>query len=166
MDSDQQKYLKVLRKEGLEDKMQVFALKAITYGTSATFLAIRRLQQLTKDEMASKVLLDDFYLDNCLSGALDIDKFMALKKGLGELLLRGGMTLHERCSSTSREFEILQQMFLPPMRTVKTLGIMWNSCDISNSSSTTFTKRDALSQIVRLFDPFGLLDPVITNIFM
>ncbi|GBN47179.1 hypothetical protein AVEN_75224-1 [Araneus ventricosus] len=59
---------------------------------------------LAKDErsnlpMASKLLLENFYMDDCLSDAPDIKQFMALKKELGELLLRGGMTLHKWCSS-------------------------------------------------------------------
>ncbi|GBN17173.1 hypothetical protein AVEN_29902-1, partial [Araneus ventricosus] len=45
----------------------------------------------------------------------------------------------------------------------------WNNCedaflfDISTSSTTEFTKRDVLSQIARLFDPLGLLGPVISK---
>ncbi|GBN29577.1 hypothetical protein AVEN_119816-1 [Araneus ventricosus] len=100
----QRKYLKILWKEGPEENVKVFASKTVTYGTtSAPFLATRTLQQLAKDErenfpIASKVLLEDFYMDDCLSGASDINQFIALKKELGELLLRGGMTLH-KCKS-------------------------------------------------------------------
>ncbi|GBM29630.1 hypothetical protein AVEN_130104-1 [Araneus ventricosus] len=108
----QRKYLKILWKEGPEENVKVFALKTVTYGTtSAPFLATRTLQQLAKDEMenfpiASKVLLEDFYMDDCLSGASDINQFMALKKELGELLLRGGMTLHKWRSSASSESDL------------------------------------------------------------
>ncbi|GBN05692.1 hypothetical protein AVEN_107848-1 [Araneus ventricosus] len=47
--------------------------------------------------------------------------------------------------------------------------MMWNNCenaflfDISTSSTTEFTKRDVLPQIARLFDPLGLLDPIISK---
>ncbi|GBO17781.1 hypothetical protein AVEN_95316-1 [Araneus ventricosus] len=94
------KYLKILCKEGAEENVKVFALKTVTYGkTSAPFQATMTLQQIAKDEkenfpIASEVLLEDFYMDDCLSGDTDVDQFMALKKELGELLLRGGMTLH------------------------------------------------------------------------
>ncbi|GBO15594.1 hypothetical protein AVEN_176586-1 [Araneus ventricosus] len=94
----QRKYFKILLKERLENNVKVFALKTVTYGTaSASFLETRTLQQLAKDEnknlpIASKVLLEDFYMDECLSGASDINQFIAQKK---ELLLRGGMTLHK-----------------------------------------------------------------------
>ncbi|GBM40967.1 hypothetical protein AVEN_250296-1 [Araneus ventricosus] len=75
----QRKYLKILWKERPEENIKVFALKAVTYGTtSAPFLATRTLQELAKDErenfpIASKVLLEDFYMDDCLSGAFHIN---------------------------------------------------------------------------------------------
>ncbi|GBO34178.1 hypothetical protein AVEN_160610-1 [Araneus ventricosus] len=171
----QRKYQKILWKEGPEENVKVFALKTVTYGTtSAPFLATRTLQQLAKDErenfpIASKVLLEDFYMDDCLSGASDINQFMALKKELGELLLRGGMTLHKWCSSASSESDLYPFNYCEKQSTVKTLGMMWNNCedaflfDIYTSSTTEFTKRDVLSQIARLFDPLGLLGPVISK---
>ncbi|GBM39816.1 hypothetical protein AVEN_45780-1 [Araneus ventricosus] len=171
----QRKYLKMLWKERPEENIKVFALKTVTYGTtSAPFLATRTLQQLAKDEMenfpiASKVLPEDFYMDDCLSGASDINQFMALKKELGELLLRGGMTLHNWCSSESSELDLYPFNYCEKQSTVKTLGMMWNNCedaflfDISTSCTTEFTKRDVLSQIAKLFDPLGLLGPIICN---
>ncbi|GBN08642.1 hypothetical protein AVEN_20920-1 [Araneus ventricosus] len=108
-------------------------------------------------------------MDDCLSGTSDINQFMALKKELGELLLRGGMTLHKWCSSASRESDLYPFNYCEKQSIVKTLRMMWNSCedaflfDISNSSTNEFTKRDVLSQIVRLFDPLGLLGPVISK---
>ncbi|GBO13466.1 hypothetical protein AVEN_98672-1 [Araneus ventricosus] len=175
INSSQRKYLKILWKEGPEENVKVFALKTVTYDTtSAPILVTRTLPQLAKDErenfpIASKVLLEDFYMDDCLSGASDINQFMALKKELGELLLRGGMTLHKWCSSASSESDLYPFNYCEKQSTVKTLGMMWNNCedvflfDISTSSTTEFTKRDVLSQIAKLFDPLGLLGPVISK---
>ncbi|GBL92842.1 hypothetical protein AVEN_70684-1 [Araneus ventricosus] len=169
----QRKYLKILWKEGPEENVKVFALKTVTYGTtSAPFLATGTLQQLAKDErenfpIASKMPLEDFYMDDCLSGASDINQFMALKKELGEQLLPGGMTLHKCCFSASSESDLYPFNYCEKQSTVKTLGMMWNNCedaflfDISTSSTTEFTKRDVLPQIARLFDPLGLLDQVL-----
>ncbi|GBM75309.1 hypothetical protein AVEN_126684-1 [Araneus ventricosus] len=131
----QRKYLKILWKEGLEENVKVFALKTVTYRTtSAPFLATRTLQKLAKDErenfpIASKVLLEDFYIDDCLSGASEINQFMALKKELGELPLRGGMTLHKWCSSASSESDLYPFNYCEKQSTVKTLGMMWNNCE-------------------------------------
>ena len=53
---------------------------------------------------------------------------------------------------------------------VKTLGIQWNSQKNSifykvnlSDHSKHVTKRSILSQVAKLFDPLGLLDPVIVN---
>ncbi|GBM80493.1 hypothetical protein AVEN_91779-1 [Araneus ventricosus] len=108
-------------------------------------------------------------MDDCLSGASNINQFMALKKEIGELLLRGGMTLHKWCSSARSESDLNPFNYCEKQSTVKTLGMMWNNCedaflfDISTSSTTEFTKRDVQSQIARLFDPLGLLGPVISK---
>ncbi|KAK9710480.1 hypothetical protein QE152_g25997 [Popillia japonica] len=57
------------------DKVQMFNLSTVTYGTaSASFLAIRALQQLALDEkeafpIGSKIALRDFYVDDLITGA-------------------------------------------------------------------------------------------------
>ncbi|GBM52386.1 hypothetical protein AVEN_160107-1 [Araneus ventricosus] len=77
------------------------------------------------------------------------------------------MTLHKWCSSESSGSDLYPFNYCEKQSTVKTLGIMWNNCedaflfDISTSHTTEFTKRYVLSQIARLFDPLGLLGPVI-----
>ncbi|GBM45825.1 hypothetical protein AVEN_180698-1 [Araneus ventricosus] len=143
-------------------------------GTCTPLLATRTLQQLAEDDrenfpIESKMLLEDFYMDDCLSGASEINQFMALKKELGELLLQGRMTLHKWCSSASSESDLYPFNYCEKQSTVKTLGMMRNNCeddflfDISTSSTTEFTKRDILSQIARLFEPLGLLGPVVSK---
>ncbi|GBN84451.1 hypothetical protein AVEN_34470-1 [Araneus ventricosus] len=171
----QRKYLKILWKERPEENVKVFVLNTVTYGTpSAPFLETRTLQQLAKDEsenfpIASKVLLEDFYMDDCLSGTSDINQFMVLKKELGELLLRSVLTLHKWCSSASSESILYLFNYCEKQSTVKTLRMMWNNCedaflfDISTISTTEFSKTDILSHIARLFDPLGLLGPVISK---
>ncbi|GFV74873.1 integrase catalytic domain-containing protein [Trichonephila clavipes] len=57
---------------------------------------------------------------------------------------------------------------------VKTLGMLWDSSGdsftykVTTSTDCNYTKRDVLSQIARIYDPLGLLGPVIAKakIFM
>ncbi|GFX07332.1 integrase catalytic domain-containing protein [Trichonephila clavipes] len=57
---------------------------------------------------------------------------------------------------------------------VKTLGMLWDSSSdfftykVTTSTNYNYTKRDVLSQIARIYDPLGLLGPVIVKakIFM
>ncbi|GFU11211.1 integrase catalytic domain-containing protein [Trichonephila clavipes] len=114
-------------------------------------------------------------MDDCISGASELSEFEKLKSELTQLLQRGGMMLHKWCSnkapSTQREFS-LDRSSEEVM--VKTLGMLWDSSDdsftykVTTSTDCNYTKRDVLSQIARIYDPLGLLGPVIAKakIFM
>ncbi|GFQ78113.1 integrase catalytic domain-containing protein [Trichonephila clavata] len=127
--------------------------------------------------LASRFVLQDFYLDDCLSGSSDAREFETLKSQLSQLLQRGGMNLHKWCTNVPR---FNKQDIFPfdrnseQINTVKTLGLLWNSFSdtftykVSVRKTPRFTKRDVLSQIARIYDPLGLLGPVISKakIFM
>ncbi|XP_043064796.1 uncharacterized protein LOC122320694 [Drosophila ficusphila] len=66
----------------VKDKLQVFQLDTVTYGTKpASFLAVRAMHQLSRDEYSSfplgaEVIQRDFYVDNLISGAQTVDEVM------------------------------------------------------------------------------------------
>ncbi|GFW95326.1 DUF1758 domain-containing protein [Trichonephila clavipes] len=178
----QTKLQKILWKNSKTAPTKVYELKTVTYGTaSAPYLATRVLQQLALDEekdfpLASEVLLQDFYMDDCLSGASELSEFEKLKSELTQLLQRGGMTLHKWCSNKAASTE-LREFSLDRSSEevmVKTLGMLWDSSGdsftykVTTSTDCNYTKRDVLSQIARIYDPLGLLGPVIAKakIFM
>ncbi|GFY48708.1 DUF1758 domain-containing protein [Trichonephila inaurata madagascariensis] len=73
---------------------------------SVPYLATNILQQLALDEeknfpLASKVLLQDFYMDDCLSGSSESTEFETLLLELKQLLQRGRRTLHKWCTNLS-----------------------------------------------------------------
>ncbi|GFT01982.1 integrase catalytic domain-containing protein [Trichonephila clavipes] len=161
---------------------KVYELKTVTYGTaSAPYLATRVLQQLALDEekdfpLASEVLLQDFYMDDYLSSASEFSEFEKLKSEITQLLQRGGMTLHKWCSNKAPSTE-LREFSLDRSSEevmVKTLGMLWDSSSdsftykVTTSTDCNYTKRDVLSQIALIYDPLGLLGPVIAKakIFM
>ncbi|GFQ77683.1 integrase catalytic domain-containing protein [Trichonephila clavata] len=87
------------------------------------------------------------------------------------------MNLHKWCTNVP---QFNEQGIFPfdrnseQINTVKTLGLLWNSFSdtftykVSVRKTLRFTKRDVLSQIARIYDPLGLLGPVISKakIFM
>ncbi|GBN79849.1 hypothetical protein AVEN_126520-1 [Araneus ventricosus] len=172
---------KVLWKNSKSSPTKVHELRTVTYGTaSAPYLATKVLQRLAFDEeknspLASKVLLQDFYMDDCLSGSSKFTEYETIQSELRQLLQRGGMTLHKWCSSysptTAQEFPLDRNS---EEIQVKTLGMIWNSVSDTFTHKAnvninhSYTKRDVLSQIVRIYDPVGLLGPVISKakIFM
>ena len=171
-------------REKPEDPLRIYRLLTITYGTAgASFLATRTLHQLAHDEEkdfmeASKVVLQDFYMDDLLTGCCDFHSTVKLQRELSTLLLRGGFHIR-KWNSNSRD--VLEQ--IPPAdrlfqkphpidqdTTYKTLGLIWKPINDTFSYSVDrlpetqyITKRQVLSTIARIFDPLGLIGPVITR---
>ncbi|GFS73631.1 uncharacterized protein TNCV_2246621 [Trichonephila clavipes] len=176
----QQPLLRILWKESPEDPVKTFEMKTVTYGTvSAPFLATRTLLQLSRDEenfpLAAPVLRENFYMDDVLCGAASLMEAKALKNQLSGILKKGGMELHKWGSSHPElASNILGHYeFENPIET-KTLGVSWKSQEgcfifkIAVELKEPYTKRCVLSTIARLFDPLGLLGPVVARakIFM
>lgn len=168
-------------RENANDPIQVFELVTLTYGTKpASFLAVKCLQQLAEDEegnypIAGKIVCNDFYMDDLLTGSNAIESIMQLKEELTKLLLRGGFELH-KWSTNIQNFDKDKSCFedrsvnLDSDPESKLLGILWNTCkDTLNYTApiekraARVTKRAILSEVARLFDPLGLVGLVITS---
>ncbi|XP_071044156.1 uncharacterized protein [Parasteatoda tepidariorum] len=178
----QTKFLKILWKNHESKPTKSYRLKTVTYGTAcAPYLAQKILQQLAKNEekdfpLASKVVMEEFYMDECLTGTSNLNECIKLQQDLTELVKRGGMKLHKWCTSfDSQDTELGDFSFdRDSNATVKTLGMLWNNkrdtflYKVAVTEKSDVTKRDVLSQIARLYDPLGLLGSVISKakIFM
>lgn len=158
-----------------------YRLLTVTYGTAcAPFLALKTLLQLAEDEqqnypLASKVLKEDSYVDDILSGAFSISSALTLQGELNKMLQAGGFTLRKWSSNRSELLENLPADFIEcnlplniqSMDGVKMLGLLWQpSTDTFGFKiqlsilQTPPTKRQILSEIARLYDPLGWLTPV------
>ncbi|GBN83272.1 hypothetical protein AVEN_96289-1 [Araneus ventricosus] len=181
LNESQTRLQKILWKNRKSSLTKVYELRTVTYGTvSAPYLATKVLQQLALDEeknfpLTSKVLLQDFYMDDCLSGSSEFTEFETIQSELRQLLQRGEMALHKWCSSYSpTTAQELPHDRLSEEIQVKTLGMIWNSVSdtftykANVNINHNYTKEDVLSQIARIYDPVGLLGPVISKakIFM
>lgn len=165
-----------------QGQIRTYELNTVTFGLSAApFLAIRCLNQLAHDEghrfpEAAAILQRDFYVDDALTGAATRDQALRLRKDLTQLLKLAGLTIRQWASNDRRLLhdlpveQINKKLHLGESSTVKTLGIMWNSIDDSISysvkttqSPTHITKRHISSEIAKIYDPLGLLGPVIVR---
>jgi hypothetical protein len=171
--------LRILWKSEKDEPVAVYKLNTVTYGTtSAPFLATRTLKQIAIDNrdnfpIAAELLETDFYVDDLVSGVSDIEAGKQVQKQLIELLSCAGMKLHKWSSNDKRilqelPFEAQEYHFDRDEEKVKTLGLIWNpKCDtfefsVNDTSNTPeWTKRSVLSHIARIFDPMGLLGPII-----
>jgi len=164
------------------DEIRPYTLNTVTYGTAcAAYLAIKTFKQLAIDESskfetAANVVLNDFYVDDLLSGTNTYDDALILYKELNKLMQRGGFALRKWSSNNVRLMSHMSPSNTNTIRSIysdpntKTLGINWNLEDdtlrFENSFSKLdepFTKRTLLSSIARLFDPLGLLGPIILS---
>ncbi|XP_077275276.1 uncharacterized protein LOC143904452 [Temnothorax americanus] len=176
------KYQMILWRKGPNDPIRILVLTTATYGTiPASFLVVRSLQQLSKDErrrfpLACRVLLEDFYMDDALTGTSNLEEAQRLRDELIELLACGGFHLRKWCSNEPSLLEPLLDKSMDPhiclseSETQKTLGIHWHPRDDQLihvvkpfTEYQRTTKRTMLSQIASLFDPLGLVGPVIVK---
>src|SRR5205085_1107546 len=118
----------------------------------------RTLQQIAHDyghlyPNAAKVLLQDFYVDDCITGASSVDDALDLQRELVDLLQHGGLSLRKWASSEPtllHNSDSGQPLFINPDEQIKTLGVLWNpaedtfSFSVNKPSDGTFTKRSTL----------------------
>ncbi|XP_043064462.1 uncharacterized protein LOC122320333 [Drosophila ficusphila] len=95
----------ILWRTSPQDKLQVYKLDTVTYGTKpASFLAVRAMHQLSRDEHSSfplwaEVIQRDFYVDDLISGAQTVDEAIIIVDQTSKILSRGGFKLRKWCSN-------------------------------------------------------------------
>ncbi|XP_046145767.1 uncharacterized protein LOC114882057 [Osmia bicornis bicornis] len=176
---EHQKYQRVLWRDA-SGEIQTYELKTVTFGLSAApYLAIRCLTQLAQDEghrfpRAAQILCRDFYVDDLLTGASTIQDAASLREDLTQLLKLASLNIrqwasnHEDLLRDLPEEAINKRIRIGEPSTLKTLGIIWDSANDSISyevktqiSNLHVTKRFITSEIAKIYDPLGLLGPVI-----
>ncbi|XP_035207230.1 uncharacterized protein LOC118182060 [Stegodyphus dumicola] len=106
-------------------------------------------------------------MDDVLSGAESLITAKELKSQLIAILKSAGMTLHKWCSNHAELAEEDHSYSFPNEAESTTLGVSWRSrrdcfCfRVKLDNDIVVTKRQILSTIARLFDPIGLLGPII-----
>ncbi|GJQ70138.1 hypothetical protein Trydic_g22605 [Trypoxylus dichotomus] len=164
--------------------LHIYQLNTVTYGTaSAPYLAVKCLKQLSIEYIdnfprAANAIVHDFYVDDFLSGSDTVEEAQLLCNQVSQILQDGCFELRKWISNNPQILTVLNsskvsspQVMLFKQSEVKdkTLGIQWNwstdnlTYSIPNYNKTRpFTKRN-LSDISKIFDPLGLLSPIVVN---
>ena len=153
----------------------------VTFGNSSSpWLAIRSLKY-TAENLDSKLaevksaIMNDFYLDDCLSGSNDLESAKKLHDNLISVLRDVGFELSKWSSNNIELLKDLPEnkresmpLCVGEKRTIKTLGVLWMPSDDTfniwlhlRNVSEIKTKRQVLSAIAALYDPLGIVTPVI-----
>ncbi|XP_014204702.1 uncharacterized protein LOC106636718 [Copidosoma floridanum] len=154
-----------------------FRLTTVTYGTRpAPFLATRSLLQLVKDEghrypQAARILTSGRYVDDIFGEAETSDELSEQALQLKELCMAGGLPLakwHSNSPGFSYSNSSEESALSHDDCDAKVLGMVWKplsdnltfQCTLKPLSQTP-TKRTILSEISQIFDPLGIVAPMI-----
>ncbi|XP_061393091.1 uncharacterized protein LOC133328547, partial [Musca vetustissima] len=168
----------ILWRQNESDPLQIFRLNTVTYGTSsAPFLAIRclnHLSDLSKETwpIGAKVISNDFYVDDLLTGSADLNSLLTIRDEVTTILSSAGLNLTKWFSNHPdfNETTCSEKLLHSDSETARALGIHWAPRnDVlkfyieGGFQDLKATKRHILSISSRLFDPLGLLCPIITK---
>ncbi|XP_037959952.1 uncharacterized protein LOC119689235 [Teleopsis dalmanni] len=166
----------ILWREHKSQNISVYQLNTVTYGTSsAPFLATRCLHYIAdnypyRKETGKMILKRDFYVDDMISGADDLETLQAIKNETTEILDFYNLSLTKWNSNNVNitapnvkltDIETARDMACP-------LGMLWNTkedyfCFTFQSTNIpeSHTKRNILSLASSLYDPLGVISPLI-----
>ena len=164
-------------------RLEDFRMTRATFGVAAScFAANMSVKQNAIDfaqeyPLAAEVVEKSIYVDDCLTGAEDIDSAIVLQKQLHSLFACGGFVLRKWNSSdpsvlASIPSELRETSDVHPISDsndyTRTLGVKWNTTEDSFyvsvsklSPSEQATKRALVSDIAKVFDVFGWFAPAI-----
>lgn len=159
-----------------KEPIKTFQLKMVTYGmASSSFLAIRRLQETARQMSQSypesaEVITRDFYVDDLLTGLDSVENLLRVKQDITSILASAKFELR-KWKSNVPEIGDYQDSESAVMlgESTKILGLHWTTVTdalhykFKVAEKRKITKRCILADIAQIYDPLGLLGPVITK---
>lgn len=112
---EDRKFQRFLWRKNLTEPIMEYEHNMVTFGvTSATYLAVKALQHLAKEHMdaypeAAAIVLRDFYMDDGMSGADNVEQAIKICKNLKELLGKGEFPLRKFISNSAEVLESLPE---------------------------------------------------------
>ena len=182
VDPKQRAFQRILFRPDSDSDVKEYQLNTVTFGVNcAPYLAIRTMLKIAEDykeshPIASKIIVHNMYVDDILAGFHTTDDALAAKTELISVFQLAGFELRKWTSnkkmilSDLSSDHLLHKDFLQfdDSSVAKTLGIRWNArTDVFYftvkpfADKSSFTKREILSDIAKLFDPTGWLSPCV-----
>lgn len=173
----------ILWRENVNQPIQTYQLNTVTYGTrAAPYLATRCLVKLADEYQnqypyGASSLRRDFYVDDGLIGADSIPEALIIQQQLIEILRTSGMKLKKWCSNNKallnniaiEDQEVNLNFDSKEAQETKTLGLQWIPRSdafcmrVNLETHRHTTKRSMSSDLAHIFDPLGLIGPVLVS---
>ncbi|XP_043234482.1 uncharacterized protein LOC122387896 [Amphibalanus amphitrite] len=156
-----------------EGRKRVMRFRRVTFGVSSSpFLlnaTIRHHLSRYPSSRAITEMLENFYVDDLLSGADSEQEASALLTEAQAVMADAGMILTKCTSNSSVMFDKAHAASgTGELESVKVLGVSWSPAEdvfsfegLTVPADVTPTKRVVLSCIARLFDPLGFVAPFV-----
>lgn len=177
VDSGDRSLQRILWRENESTPIQVYDLNTLTYGTaSASYLSTRCLWQLGEEqdnELIKNIIQQDFYVDDLITGSNQEDELIYIQDAVSKALQGGCFNLRKYKSNQPSIFnniDINKNDNLTISNSSSTLGLGWiPSTDklyfpvknITFDKTMQVTKRSIMSNSFKIFDPLGLLSPIV-----
>lgn len=178
---DDRSLQRILWRFDQSETVKVYELQTVTYGLApSSFLATRVLKQLALDsgskyKLATNAVLEDFYMDDFLSGADTKEEAVTLQGEVQALVAEGGLQLRKWSSNSPEVLRHLPadalggetMLYFETEQKIKTLGVGWETgsdqlcIEVQSCTTDHWTKRKIFSAIAKLYDPLGLISPVV-----
>ncbi|KAJ0173857.1 hypothetical protein K1T71_011006 [Dendrolimus kikuchii] len=167
----QRKLQLILWRENSSDELGIYQLNTVTYGTaSAPYLSMRCLRQLaeeTNDEIIAKVIKEDFFVDDLITGENNSRLLADICEKTSRVLKAGCFPLRKWTFNCDANITSSKELAIGEHSQNKTLGLGWqvNTDELHFTTrldpKAAVTKRNIISVISQIYDPLGLLSPTI-----
>jgi hypothetical protein len=178
--ADDSPLLRILWRNDPREEIKTYEFTTVPFGlASSPFLATRSIKALAEIEgerleAGREALLHDCYVDNIFTGANTLEETLLIWDQISSILESGKFPLKKWCANneailegiTPDDLEKKFPFYFGNEHVVKTLGLIWiPSTDefkiwVHLRNLEKYTKREILSVIASIFDPFGVLAPV------
>ena len=180
LDKSDRDFHRILWRDYVTDEIRELRMTRVTYGVaSSSYHSIRALQEGGKTNgpypNIVNVILNDFWVDDLLSGADTLEEACVLQDDLIETLNKNCLPLRKWSSNQPQLVTRLPKdlqagkayQINDKTHQVKTPGLTWHPLEdhfVYASCSeyvSTITKLTLLSDVSKHFDPIGLITPVL-----